>query len=168
MYKKHVALVERALNCIVEVYFMWGIQPVHLNHMKYTSTVHFETLSSRAISGILTEEFVSCVSHFYSSISTFQPPLPFFSSAEVFVPQMLSCDQLPNENLSAALDQKIVSPNRIMADPGSFAQIVVGFPDLMVSKKRTLWTLSEKCVNSFFSTCYHHMTLMLHWTTFSY
>ncbi|CAK6967706.1 von Willebrand factor A domain-containing protein 8 [Scomber scombrus] len=53
------------------------------------------------------------------------------TSAEVFVPQMLSCDQLPNENLSAALDQKIVSPNRIMADPGSFAQIVVGFPDLM-------------------------------------
>lgn len=53
-------------------------------------------------------------------------------AGEVSVPQMLSCDQLTNENLSAALDQKIVSPNRIMADTGSFAQIIVGFPDLMV------------------------------------
>ncbi|KAM9851049.1 von Willebrand factor A domain-containing protein 8 [Aulostomus maculatus] len=53
------------------------------------------------------------------------------NTAEVSTPQMLSCDQLPNENLSAALDQKIVSPNRIMADPGSFARIIVGFPDLM-------------------------------------
>ncbi|XP_076602199.1 von Willebrand factor A domain-containing protein 8 isoform X1 [Chaetodon auriga] len=53
------------------------------------------------------------------------------SAAEVSVPQMLSCDQLPNENLSAALDQKIVSPNRILADSGSFARVVVGFPDLV-------------------------------------
>ncbi|KAF1383000.1 hypothetical protein PFLUV_G00149690 [Perca fluviatilis] len=53
------------------------------------------------------------------------------SSAEVAVPQMLSCEQLPNENLSAALDQNIVSPNRILADTGSFARVVVGFPDLV-------------------------------------
>ncbi|XP_067371715.1 von Willebrand factor A domain-containing protein 8 isoform X1 [Channa argus] len=53
------------------------------------------------------------------------------SSAKVSVPQMLSCEQLPNENLSAALDQKIVSPNRLLADTGSFARIIVGFPDLM-------------------------------------
>lgn len=53
------------------------------------------------------------------------------SSAELCVPQMLSCDQLPNENLSAALDQRIVSPNRVLADTSSFAQIIVGFPDLV-------------------------------------
>ncbi|TMS06972.1 von Willebrand factor A domain-containing protein 8 [Larimichthys crocea] len=53
------------------------------------------------------------------------------STAEMSVPEMVSCDQLPNENLSAALDQKIVSPNRILADSGSFAQLIVGFPDLV-------------------------------------
>uniref|UniRef100_UPI0037E9A655 von Willebrand factor A domain-containing protein 8 n=1 Tax=Semicossyphus pulcher TaxID=241346 RepID=UPI0037E9A655 len=53
------------------------------------------------------------------------------SSAESAVPQMLTSEQLPNENLSAALDQKIVSPNRLLADTGSFAQIIVGFPDLV-------------------------------------
>uniref|UniRef100_A0A3B5MK56 von Willebrand factor A domain containing 8 n=1 Tax=Xiphophorus couchianus TaxID=32473 RepID=A0A3B5MK56_9TELE len=53
------------------------------------------------------------------------------ASAEVIVPQMLSNEQLPNENLSAALEQKIVSPNRVLADTSCFAQIIVGFPDLM-------------------------------------
>ncbi|XP_033842695.1 von Willebrand factor A domain-containing protein 8 [Periophthalmus magnuspinnatus] len=53
------------------------------------------------------------------------------SAADISTPQVLSNAQLPNENLSAALDQKIVSPNRVLADTGSFARIIVGFPDLM-------------------------------------
>lgn len=57
-------------------------------------------------------------------------------AAEASVPQMLSSEQLPNENLSTALDQKIVSPNRLLADTGSFARVIVGFPDLVVRTQK--------------------------------
>eukprot|EP00066_Takifugu_rubripes_P009279 XP_003976079.1 PREDICTED: von Willebrand factor A domain-containing protein 8 isoform X1 [Takifugu rubripes] len=51
------------------------------------------------------------------------------SSDDVPLPDMVSCEQLPNENLSIAIGQNIAFPNRVLMDSGSFAQIIVGFPD---------------------------------------
>ncbi|XP_026074296.1 von Willebrand factor A domain-containing protein 8 [Carassius auratus] len=53
------------------------------------------------------------------------------SGMEAAAPQEVSNEQLPNENLSTVLGQKIVSPNRILCDTSTYANVILGFPDLM-------------------------------------
>ena len=53
-------------------------------------------------------------------------------------------DNLSDSDLSAALNAKISSPNRLLASDFTYASLVVGFPDLECSNEVHVWPRQER------------------------
>uniref|UniRef100_A0A4W3H4Q1 von Willebrand factor A domain-containing protein 8 n=1 Tax=Callorhinchus milii TaxID=7868 RepID=A0A4W3H4Q1_CALMI len=70
------------------------------------------------------------------------------AALELSNPSAVSAQELPPENLSAALDQTIASPNRILSDNQSYATIIVGFPDLLSPNEVYSWKRSAPLDNT--------------------
>lgn len=105
--------------------------------------------------------FISISTLFSLPIFISPPPFPVTATPtdDVPLPDMVSCEQLPNENLSIAIGQNIAFPNRVLTDSGSFAQIIVGFPDAVVRVHQN----TSKCI------CWCGLLeSLLHVTTASY
>ncbi|XP_078476161.1 von Willebrand factor A domain-containing protein 8 isoform X3 [Lampetra planeri] len=59
-------------------------------------------------------------------------------------PVSVSCEELPSENLSAALGERVTCPNRLLADHSTYATLLLGFPELTSPIEVHAWSREEE------------------------